>query len=414
MFRTLPLLALALVAVPPAPAHAAEPVSGPTVRAAAPGSLLFVRDDDVWIARADGTGQRRVTTDGTTTLPYRSPTQADDGTIVASRGHEIVRMRPSGRVLNRMDPPPLTNSVSHPIDGVPVSVAVSPDGKHVAYTFVGYDCPVGASCGERFATGFTRADRLTDAEQYGTSYYNDPSWLSNSRTVQGGGSGITVNLQDLGKDPVRWFADSDTSADWEDWEDLSDPAVSPDGRFYAGVRAYGATTHIAWYSLNGNPVNGPAPSAPSRKCVTSADPSLGGPVFSADGGVLAWEEGDDVWATTDPGSCTHQPQVYLTDASMPSFSRAGYSVPAPENVAKPSVKGTAKVGKTLTARAGSWTTGATGYRYQWLRDGKAVRGATRSTYRLVKADRGHRVAVTVTASGPGGSAKATSGAVRVR
>ena len=61
----------------------------------------------------------------------------------------------------------------------------------------------------------------------------------------------------------------------------------------------------------------------------------------------------------------------------------------------PKISGTFTVGKTLTAAPGAWTPG-TARSYQWKRDGKAIAGATRSTYRLVAADGGKRVSVTVT------------------
>ena len=48
-------------------------------------------------------------------------------------------MKQNGKVLKRFDPPLVKNSVSHLMDGMPVDVAVSPDGTKVAYTFYGYD-----------------------------------------------------------------------------------------------------------------------------------------------------------------------------------------------------------------------------------------------------------------------------------
>ena len=79
-------------------------------------SIVYVKDANVWLASGDGGNQYQVTTDGTAEHPYRSPSQADDGTIAVSRYDEIVRMTQNGTVLNRIDPDPLTNSVSHPID----------------------------------------------------------------------------------------------------------------------------------------------------------------------------------------------------------------------------------------------------------------------------------------------------------
>ena len=104
-------------------------------------SIVYVKDGNVWLASGSGGSQYQVTTDGTPEHPYRSPSQADDGTIAVGYGNEILRMRQNGQVLNRLDPPTLMNSVSHPMDGVPVDVAISPDGTKVAYSFYGYECP---------------------------------------------------------------------------------------------------------------------------------------------------------------------------------------------------------------------------------------------------------------------------------
>ena len=82
-------------------------------------SIVYVKDANVWLASGDGGNQYQVTTDGTAEHPYRSPSQADDGTIAVGHGTEILRMKQNGTVLNRLDPPTLMNSVSHPMDGTP-------------------------------------------------------------------------------------------------------------------------------------------------------------------------------------------------------------------------------------------------------------------------------------------------------
>ncbi|MFD8072006.1 Ig-like domain-containing protein [Streptomyces sp. NPDC059718] len=88
--------------------------------------------------------------------------------------------------------------------------------------------------------------------------------------------------------------------------------------------------------------------------------------------------------------------------------------PALKNTKLPTISGTARTGKRLTAKAGSWRPSATSYSYEWRRDGKAIRGATRSTYVLTKADRGHRVALKITAKRSGyTNGSATSKSVRV-
>ncbi len=77
------------------------------------------------------------------------------------------------------------------------------------------------------------------------------------------------------------------------------------------------------------------------------------------------------------------------------------------------VAGTAKVGSTLTAQPGTWTTGAK-LSYQWLRGGVAISGAKAKTYAATAADAGKSVSVKVTGvKAPLSTASATSAAVKV-
>lgn len=61
----------------------------------------------------------------------------------------------------------------------------------------------------------------------------------------------------------------------------------------------------------------------------------------------------------------------------------------------PRISGTARTGQTLRVVAGTWSPSAR-LSYQWRVDGKAVSGATGSSYKVRAADRGKRIAVTVT------------------
>ncbi|RNL65426.1 carboxypeptidase regulatory-like domain-containing protein [Nocardioides marmoriginsengisoli] len=67
---------------------------------------------------------------------------------------------------------------------------------------------------------------------------------------------------------------------------------------------------------------------------------------------------------------------------------------------KPAVLGKPKVGKRLRAVAPRSTPAAT-VRYQWLRNGVAIKGATRATYKLVRKDKRKKVGVRITLSKPG-------------
>jgi hypothetical protein len=98
-------------------------------------------------------------------------------------------------------------------------------------------------------------------------------------------------------------------------------------------------------------------------------------------------------------------------------SPTGVVAPAagPVNTTKPSISGTASVGQTLTANAGSWESATpVVFSYRWQRcnaRGEAcqdIPGATEQTYRLVSADRGSRIVVVVTATNAQGNMTATS------
>lgn len=403
---------LAFGGVPGAAAVEAPTVAAATARPSVPGSLLFVRDHDVWIARTDGSGARALTTDGSWEHPYLSPSQADDGTIVAAHDERIVVMRPSGRVVRRLDPPPLENSAGHDMDGTPSDVAISPDGSLIAYTQVSEGCFPGVDCDTRFATAYTPVDRVVDPATYGTTFGDAPSWIGNGRTVQGGGQIARVELHDLGGAFQHWFKDSDIS---NPARDLTDPTVSRDGRWVATIRGWGATTSVLWSRVVGR-IDSGTPSVPAPQCETNEEP-VASPTFSADSTVIAWALPSrgimvDSLVTAQPDGC-NQPTLLVAGAEQPSFSAAPYSVPAPENTARPTLGGTAKVGRTLRAGRGSWTPAPSSFAYAWLRDGRPIRGASGSRYRLTAKDARHAISVQVTVRGPGGTARATSVAKRV-
>ena len=64
------------------------------------------------------------------------------------------------------------------------------------------------------------------------------------------------------------------------------------------------------------------------------------------------------------------------------------------------VAGARKVGQTLTANTRTWSPAAE-FSYQWYRNGRAIAGATASTYLLTAADKGKKIRVRVLASAIG-------------
>lgn len=69
----------------------------------------------------------------------------------------------------------------------------------------------------------------------------------------------------------------------------------------------------------------------------------------------------------------------------------------PVNTVRPSLSGTGVIGSALTCKPGTWSNKPTRYTYRWLRDGTAVRGATKTTYTPVKSDLTSSIRCEVTA-----------------
>ncbi len=106
-------------------------------------------------------------------------------------------------------------------------------------------------------------------------------------------------------------------------------------------------------------------------------------------------------------------------AALPYASSAATSAVAPgpdlRVVKAPKIKGKAKVGRTLKAKHGSWSPAATSYRYQWLRNGKKIKGERAARLVVTASLSGHKVSVKVVAKRAGyGSGHATTSRVKVR
>ncbi len=96
---------------------------------------------------------------------------------------------------------------------------------------------------------------------------------------------------------------------------------------------------------------------------------------------------------------THQVCTYGLNTGAGSSDQVGCTsvtvTPAPRVVVNPNMSGTVRVGGTVTCRPGSWQY-ATSFSYRWLRDGKAITGAARTTYRVPESDYLHKLSCQVT------------------
>jgi hypothetical protein len=323
--------------------------------AASAESIVVVKDANVWLTTPDGSRQHQVTTDGTAAQPYRSPSQADDGTIAVSHGQLIKRIQQNGQVLNTIDPPALVDSTSRPVDGVPVAVAISPDGAKIAYSFSSYSCPIAWECGARAVTGITHADRFTPASAFATATFGNPRWVGNDRLLVTNGENWHINLMDVapGSSVVNWFNDR---VYFEDSNDLGEGAVSRDGRRVAAIHGYDGeriATHrrMIWMNTLDDVRSSPLPSGhPDPVCATPPVPGTHSPTWSPDGSGLAFTRPDGLHvartAPADSARCGEfAPALVVAGATEPDWGPAAINpqpIPGPQPDPHPKPKQTGK------------------------------------------------------------------------
>jgi hypothetical protein len=279
-------------------------------------SLVYTRGGDVYLTGAPGT--LRLTTDG----GYESPSQADDGTIVAVRKgldndgqtyRYLIRMNRSGVRLN---PPAETIDHISTYSG-PFNAKLSPDGRLVAYQwFAGGPL---LTPGPYFS--ISDSDRSTPKEKYETERgYNNPSWLDSSLIMLFTSSGLvqTYNLA------------APSGSRFQDW--FRDTEASPSGGEVSAQKDKLASAANAGAGLVFYPLPGPPPTPPVTRCLINL--SGGGvlrPTWNPDGSELAWEQGDGIHlGVVDLAGCRLTANVLaVPGGSSPDFGPANLVVPRP-------------------------------------------------------------------------------------
>jgi hypothetical protein len=294
-------------------------------------SIVYIKDGDIWLTSPDGSKRYQVTTDG----HYFSPSQADNGMIVAGHGSTIVRMDRSGQLLG----PPVavvggdtTTGGSSPADKFygPMDPKVSPDGTQVAYWLWEYANYYSAACnciryGLQNYTTTTAIDHLTSSPQDTIEEDRDPSWIDNHRT--------------LVWDPYflyqasTWVPGSDwhNRQWWFQYPDamLRDGELSPDGRKLVAIAAIGGAgspyDHLYFWSTNGPAWTGEPPynedinndprvPAPTIHCENVRDSDAASPSWSPDSTAIAYQDKDGIWiqqVPADLGDCSASSETLL-------------------------------------------------------------------------------------------------------
>jgi hypothetical protein len=259
-------------------------------------SIVFIRDNNVWVASPDGVKQHQVTKDGTAASPYQSPSQDDSGVIVALKDKRFFRMDQGGNLKN----PPVESASPFGT----LRPRVSPDGTKIAYEFITvtgcgrgcYSLPGG--------TMYSYSDRFTPDSTFGRQdSVREPAWIDNSRLVSAWST--EIDLMTVGAGPnsySKWYDDEGQGVPPENWRNRHFPAVARTGDRIASVRTDNPDAAASELVLDR--INSIAPgSVPAHACQFDEE-RITDPSWSVDGTQLAFEANDGINVFNVPGSVT--------------------------------------------------------------------------------------------------------------
>jgi len=300
---------------------------------AAASSIVYVKGDAVWVSSPDGKHQIKVASGH----KFASPSQADDGTIVAlGDDNHLYRFTHSGKQLGKPVATWLGLGGGQGFSG-PYRVRVSPDGSKVAFTVLhvqGLDQVSGNSEIEGI-TSYSYVDRSTPPGVLGlVKGWDNPGWVDNSHTIAfnpGADTfpdGVNVAYHELGHanpdaaddmhHAYTWF--DDPNASYMVFGDITRQG----DKLAVGEDGVSATRTIRLYSIAARPPYDDR--APTYRCRLTNPPGDGyeSVSWSPDGQSLAYQAAGNLY-TLHVGEITNgcaalgKPRLLVAGAASPSW-----------------------------------------------------------------------------------------------
>ena len=256
-------------------------------------SLAYVGPDgNVWLATPDGSYRKQLSSDATADSKYRSPSQLNDGRVVALRrpagtsssfAHFL--RRSDGQVVDSWLLPKTGAGGFSPFTGA----QASPDGGLITYDYRHFDCFTNPCQGWQ-AVGFVAGPGTTNPCLINCHVdYLAPRWLPG--TPYAGmvdDTGQAVRVQNGGASPVGWFT-------------YGSGIFIRSFDVRGGKIAVSATASDTEYLIIER-MNGPAPNVPTSQCSVNLPAVEGGarPRLSPDGSMVAWATPEGVMVSPTP------------------------------------------------------------------------------------------------------------------
>jgi hypothetical protein len=265
-------------------------------------SIVYEKDGNIWVAFPDGSGQRQVTT----SAGYGTPSQADDGTIIAAKDDVLHRLSRSGRLLN---------TAGDDDYGTKIFTGLTPDGALASYGFFA-NGPILTGP----YIGVSHSDRPTEKEEIDGPLegYLNPSWLNNNT--------LLLYPQSLIVDVQLWTV----SGDVQDW--FTDPAVDLGGGEVNRQMTAFAATADAGSSIRLYRLDAPPPAPPVFRCVVSGGLGvISHPTWSPDGTRLAFHQDHGIYVIpVNLNACVGQSELVIPRGKAPDWgpARAGAALVA--------------------------------------------------------------------------------------